>query len=181
MRGRETSMCGCLSHASHTPLTGDLAPQPRHVPWLGIELSTLWSAGGHWIHWATPARAQLTILQELYCGLTNCISLAAYKILSLSLTFCILYDVSWCGPLWVHLVSGSLCFLDLYIYFLYQVMEVCSSPSSHSATILTDFTARSYGYFSFWHWNSGLGEWVWDWDPSFLRGNLYSCAILPDF
>ena len=36
------------------PPTGDLAC--RHVPWLGIKLVTLWFAGRHSIHWATPAR-----------------------------------------------------------------------------------------------------------------------------
>ena len=29
--------------------------QPRHVPWLGTELVTLWLEGQY--HWATPARA----------------------------------------------------------------------------------------------------------------------------
>ena len=33
-------MCGCLSCA---PYWGP-GPQPRHVPWLGLELATLWSA-----------------------------------------------------------------------------------------------------------------------------------------
>ena len=46
-------MCGCLLH---TPYWGR-GPQPRHVPWLGIKLATLWPAGWHSIHWATPARA----------------------------------------------------------------------------------------------------------------------------
>ena len=32
-------------------------PQPRHVPWLGIEPPTLWFAGKHSIHWVAPARA----------------------------------------------------------------------------------------------------------------------------
>ena len=40
-RGRETSMCGCLSCAPHW----GPGPQPRHVPWLGIEPVTLWFAG----------------------------------------------------------------------------------------------------------------------------------------
>ena len=31
-------------------------PQPRHGPWLGIELATLCFAAGRSIHWATPAR-----------------------------------------------------------------------------------------------------------------------------
>ena len=51
-RGRETSMCGCLSHTSHR----GPGLQPRHVPWLGIEPAILWFTGQHSIHWATPAR-----------------------------------------------------------------------------------------------------------------------------
>ena len=47
------SMCGCLLHA---PYWGP-GLNPRHVPWLGIELATLGFAGQHSIHWATPARA----------------------------------------------------------------------------------------------------------------------------
>ena len=37
-------------------------PQPRHVPWLGIEPVTLCFTGWHSIHWATPARALDSIL-----------------------------------------------------------------------------------------------------------------------
>ena len=37
-RGRETSMCGCLSHGPHW----GPGLQPRHVPWLGIEPATVW-------------------------------------------------------------------------------------------------------------------------------------------
>ena len=51
-RGWETSMCVCLSSA---PYWGP-GPQPRQVPWLGIEPATLWFTGQHSIHWATPAR-----------------------------------------------------------------------------------------------------------------------------
>ena len=47
-------MCGCLSHG---PNRGP-GPQPRHVPWLGIELVKFWFASQHSIHWATPARAE---------------------------------------------------------------------------------------------------------------------------
>ena len=36
-RSRKTSMCGHLLHAPHQ----GPGPQPRHVPWLGIELETL--------------------------------------------------------------------------------------------------------------------------------------------
>ena len=46
-------MCGCLSCASYL----GSGPQPRHVPWLGIEPATLWFTGLHSIHSATPTRA----------------------------------------------------------------------------------------------------------------------------
>ena len=52
-RGRETSMCGCLSH---TPHWGP-GPHPRQVPWPGNEPATLWFEGRRSSHWATPARA----------------------------------------------------------------------------------------------------------------------------
>ena len=39
-------MCGCFSHA---PCWGP-GPQPRHVPWLGIELATLWFTGWQSVH-----------------------------------------------------------------------------------------------------------------------------------
>ena len=52
---RETSMCGCLLCA---PYWGP-GPQPRHVPWLGIEQMTLSFPGLCSIHWATPAREKL--------------------------------------------------------------------------------------------------------------------------
>ena len=52
-RGRETSMCGCLQC---TPYWGP-DPQPRHVPWLGIQPATLWFAVQNSLYWATPARA----------------------------------------------------------------------------------------------------------------------------
>ena len=56
-RGRETSMCGCLWS---TPYWGP-GLQPRHVPWLGIELVTLWFTGWCSVHWATPARSILSM------------------------------------------------------------------------------------------------------------------------
>ena len=39
-----------------------LNPQPRHVPWLGIELLTFHFAGWCPTKWATPVRARLSIL-----------------------------------------------------------------------------------------------------------------------
>ena len=58
--GREGEKHQCVVGSRVSP-TGDLAgPQPRHVLWLGIQPVTLWFAGWHSIHWATPARAILS-------------------------------------------------------------------------------------------------------------------------
>ena len=48
----------CLSHA---PKCGPVL-QSRHVPWLGIELATLWFTASCSIPWATPTRAKLSFL-----------------------------------------------------------------------------------------------------------------------
>ena len=61
-RGRETSMCGCLSG---TPYWGP-GLQPRHVPWLGIKVVTLWFADWHSVHWAVPAGAQVFNTVAIY-------------------------------------------------------------------------------------------------------------------
>ena len=58
-RGKEISTCGCFLNSPHR----GPGPQPRHAPWLGIELMTLWFAGLRSIHWATPARALATSIK----------------------------------------------------------------------------------------------------------------------
>ena len=79
-KGRETSMCGCFSHAPHWRP----GLQPRHVSRLGIEPATLWFAGRHSVHWATPARAKFSFLPFskilislglIHLKLCSCISL----------------------------------------------------------------------------------------------------------
>ena len=55
--GKETSMCGCLSHTPYW----DPGLQPRHVPWLGIARATLWFTAWCSIHWATPVRAKVIV------------------------------------------------------------------------------------------------------------------------
>ena len=49
-------MYGCLLHAPHW----GPGLQPRYMPWRGIEPATLWFAGWCSIHWATPARAEIS-------------------------------------------------------------------------------------------------------------------------
>ena len=43
--------------------------QPRHVPWLGIELVNLWFASQCSIHWVTPVRAKYIMLPLLFIKL----------------------------------------------------------------------------------------------------------------
>ena len=72
--------------------------------------------------------------------ITNCFSLAAFEVLSVSLIWHFNYDVSWSGPLCVHLVwdsvlSGLVClsFTKLgkfsFIIFSNKFSIFCSSPS----------------------------------------------------
>ena len=60
-RGRETSVCGCLSRVPY----GGPGPQPRRVSWPGIQPATLWLAGQCSVHWATPAGAGVCIFLSL--------------------------------------------------------------------------------------------------------------------
>ena len=55
-------MCGCLSCTPHWAP----GPQPRHVPWMGIKLVTLWFTGWHSVHWATPARPLFSFLNFIF-------------------------------------------------------------------------------------------------------------------
>ena len=45
------------------------APQPRHVPWPGIEPRTFWFTGWGSSHWATPARAGMDLICACICNL----------------------------------------------------------------------------------------------------------------
>ena len=61
-RGRETSMCGCLSWAPYW----EPGLQPRPMPWRGMEPATPCFAGWHSIHWATPAKAVYTFFNKMW-------------------------------------------------------------------------------------------------------------------
>ena len=59
-KGREGEREGkkhqCVVASSTPPAEWGPGPQPRFVPWLGIEPATLWFTCRHSVHWATPAR-----------------------------------------------------------------------------------------------------------------------------
>ena len=69
-KGRYTWMCGCLLSA---PYWGP-GLQPRHVPWLGIKLVTLWFSGQCSVHWATPARALYCVFYHIILFLGNALT-----------------------------------------------------------------------------------------------------------
>ena len=67
-RGRETSMWerNHRSVASCTCPNWGLNPQPRHIPWPGIEPATFRFAGWHPTNWATLTRAASLTLKETW-------------------------------------------------------------------------------------------------------------------
>ena len=94
-----------ISWLSYTP-NWVPGPQPRHVPWLGIEPATFWFTGQHSSHWATPdtRRGCLTVFPKWLYDFTY--PLAVYEGSSLCTFFCtwyfsvflikaILVDMSW--------------------------------------------------------------------------------------
>ena len=64
---------------SHTHYWGP-GLQPRHVPWLGIEPVTLWLAGQHALHWATPASVEILYFEDTSRILCFIISPARYSL-----------------------------------------------------------------------------------------------------
>ena len=67
VRGRETSMWGCLLHV---PYWGP-GLQSRLVRWLGIGPTILLFAGQHSVYWATPARAKVAFFFWLFLILNH--------------------------------------------------------------------------------------------------------------
>ena len=62
------TLISCLSHAP----TGGLGLQPSHLPWLGIEPVTSGFAGWHPVLWATPAREDTLLNEQLEEILLKC-------------------------------------------------------------------------------------------------------------
>ena len=55
---------------------------------------------------------------------TNFLLLLLLRVLFILNLWLFNYDVSWSGPLCIHLVWYSLCFLDLHGYFLHQIKDI---------------------------------------------------------
>ena len=58
------------------------------------------------------------------CEEAECVYLHLHLGWKLSKLWHFNYDVSWSGPLCIHLAWDSVCFLDLHVYFLHQIREV---------------------------------------------------------
>ena len=72
---------------------------------------------------------------------TNCFSLVAFKILSLSLTFGILIMLCLAVGLFASILFGTLCFLDLHVYFLHQSGKFSSIIFSNRFPISCSFSS----------------------------------------
>ena len=72
-----------------TPPHWGPGPQPRRVPWPGIKLATLWFTGRCSIHWATPARAEGSILK------VGCFSLDLMPVIGHGCEQCLLGGAWW--------------------------------------------------------------------------------------
>ena len=83
-RGRETSVCCCLSH---TPCWGPVQP-PRRVPWLGIEPATVWFTGWRSVHWIHQPGLIICLKVCLHHS-----SLIQHAFISCHLTFCTVLGV----------------------------------------------------------------------------------------
>ena len=64
-REREGEKHPCVVASCVSP-TGDMASNPGMCPSLGIKPVTLWFAGQHSIHWATPTRAAVMLNKLLH-------------------------------------------------------------------------------------------------------------------
>ena len=102
-------MCGCLSR---TPNQG-AGPQPRHVPWLGIGLATLWFT----------ARAQSTEPHqpEHMWNLLNLVCIFKLRVL---------FDSN---------AKSAPEIFDLYLYFIQLLVEKVDSHAHIIPNILTSF------------------------------------------
>ena len=145
-------MCDCLLH---TPTWGP-GPQPRHVPWLGIELATLWFTDRHSIHWATPARAKdqlLKITSFLYSssnGLDKChnwkdmhiTAIKTIKYHKFQLRLCVLVNMSE----YLFFLLGQFAFWVNRFHITFPLFHYFAATSSPELHILTCFNEVAYPF-----------------------------------
>ena len=145
-------MCGCL------PCTHHQGPglQPRHVPWLGIKPATIWFAGQHSVHWATPPRTLMKffkgkiyirwnpwkckyIIRSVLTNVNTCVANTPIKGQNISITlqsFIIL-------PLSPHCPTGNQC-SHFCLHIL--ILPVIDSYSMYSS--MSEFFCSTW---SFWY------------------------------
>ena len=87
-------------------------------------------------------RNYLTVLWELSCSLLSAFLLPLLRFFSILNLWHFNYDVSWSGPLCIHLVWDSLCYLDLHVSFLHKL-------GKFSFIIFSDSFPVSCSFFSF--------------------------------
>ena len=138
-------MCG---YFWHIPNWGP-GPQPRHVPWLGIELAPLWFAGQHpsyttCTHWATPARVKVYIF---------CTSKGSWQIY---------VSGKFCGQSYFTCTRYSQFFLSLDLHIFHRSLSYCPQGSWLCFLICwrklgVAWALRISAFPSLWL----VGEWIW--------------------
>lgn len=84
--------------------------------------------------------AQISLDTGFSLYTASCFSLAALRFFSIFNFWHFNFNVSWCGPLWIHLICNSLGFLDLDVCFFpsgkflaIKSSDKSSAPFSHSS------------------------------------------------
>ena len=125
-------------------------PQPRHVPWPGVKPVTLWFAGWHSIHWATPARAPHDLLNSGFPELHVCLP----PLCPLSTFPGTLYIRS------LHRISPRPCFSAwatcVSQYFQYHLCIQYMACARREVRVTVDWQ-RSHLYLGQHHWQAMIG------------------------
>ena len=123
-------MCGCLLWA----LYWEPGPQPRHVPWLGIELVTLW----------LTAHAQSTELHQTrlfsysfnYPDLTGVFKPFYWKwLLIRHVYYCFIFEQ------WSSVV------VVFFFFFFFSSSSIAPPPSSLSSSVSSSSKRRTFNFF----------------------------------
>ena len=96
------------------------------IPVCRLSPSTALNISCHFFLSALSAKKSTDSLREVLLYITYCLSLVVFNIISLSLIFAILIAVCLCVAFLGLILFGTLCFLDLYVWFLAHTRGIFS-------------------------------------------------------